>query len=101
MAIVKKLITEIGVVLKKEYKKETQAFTGQDGRKVEAQPERWVITVASSSSIDKVEGLSDLTVLDYRVDKSVFDNVSYLDNVRVQYQFANNGSCKAEKLELI
>lgn len=101
MAIVKKLITEIGVVLKKEYKKETQEFTGQDGKKVPAQPERWVISVASSASIDKVEGLSDLTVLDYKVDKSVFDNVSYLDNVRVQYQFANNGSCSAIKLELI
>ena len=100
MAFVKKLINETGIVLKKEFKKASDEFE-YNGRTVPAQPDRWVVTVASSGNIDTTTGLDDLTILTYKVTEEEFKILKFLQKVKVSYEFSNSGNNKAVKLEII
>ncbi len=94
MANVVRPISEKGIVLNKQFKKAMDAFTGSDGRKVDALPDRYVVTVASSFSVSKETGLEKPVILDYKVDKDMFDKLSYLSKVEVVYEMSNTGTNK-------
>lgn len=85
---VKRIIVENGIILSKILKKATNEFKGQDGNIVPAQPERYVLKVASSFKIDQETGFEDVTILDYKVDESLFNTMKFMDKVEVTYEFS-------------
>ena len=87
--ITKRKIVEDGIVLSKEFKPATQEFTNSEGRKVEAAPDRYVVTVASGESISNDKGMENVTVLNYKVDREVFMKVCYLTKVKATYNFTS------------
>ncbi len=94
MANVKRPIVEKGIVLCKEFKKATEAFKAQDGSFVPEQPDRYIVKVASSYSITKDNGLEQANILDYKVDKDIFEKLQYLSKVEVMYEMSNGGTNK-------
>lgn len=89
---VKRLIKEDGVVLEKIFKAATNAFKGQDGREVEAQPDRYVLKVVSGVNFSKETGFENSTVLEYKVDKTIYDKVIAYTEIIATYELSNYGA---------
>lgn len=87
----KRTIVEQGVVLSKIIKDATNQFTSKDGSIVPAQPIRYVVTVASSSKVDKEFGLKDPVILEFKVDEVFFAKLKYLSPVQTEYEYSANG----------
>lgn len=85
----KRKIVEEGIVLSKEFKAATQEFTNSEGKVIPAAPDRYIVKVASSGNITKENGLEDTTILEYKVDKAIFETLGYLSKVRVSYNFSS------------
>ena len=97
---IKRMIMEKGMVLEKIFKKATDAFTGSDGCAVAAQPDRYILKCISGEDFSEVDGYSQSTVLEYKVDKATFDKAKFGTNALVKYIVSNYGA-KADSLELI
>lgn len=89
---IKRVICEEGVVLEKIHKDATEEFKGQDGRVVPAQPDRYSLKVISGESFKKETGFSNSTVLEYKVDKALFDKVLAYTPVVVKYELSTYGT---------
>ena len=85
----KRKIVEEGIVLSKEFKSATSEFINSDGRKVEAAPDRFIVTVASSCNCTDKLGLENVTVLNHKVDRTLFEKLNYLTKVKVSYNFTS------------
>jgi len=96
---VKRMIKEEGIVLEKILKRATDEFKASDGRIVSAQPERYILKCVSGEDFSKDAGFLNSTVLDYKVDKQVFDKVIAYSPVVVRYEVSNFGA-KAVSAEL-
>ncbi len=96
---VKRLIKEDGIVLEKIFKAATSSFKGQDGREVAAQPDRYVLKVVSGESFKKETGFVNSTVLEYRVEKELFEKVVANTPVVASYELSNYGA-KAVSISL-
>ena len=101
MANIVRPIKERGVVLSKEFKAATSEFKTKDGSVIPAQPDRYVVKAASSYDCDKEKGLDNPTILDYKVEKEVFDKITYLAEVEVMYEMSSSGTNKPISLKLI
>ncbi|MEG1751812.1 MAG: hypothetical protein RR140_02490 [Clostridia bacterium] len=99
MAKAKKLINEDGIVLSKEIKEATNEFPGKDGKIVKALPIRYCVTVASSSSVDNVFGMSYMSICEFIVEKALFDKLKYL--LKVNATFVFGGGANGDKAEPI
>lgn len=100
MANIKRPIVEDGIVISKVFKEAMESFTGKDGSVVPAQPDRFVILVASSYSCSDKDGLESPTILEYKVSKEIFDKVKFLSKVQVKYEISNSGTSKAIELTI-
>ena len=89
---VKRMIKENGIVLEKIFKEATNEFKSQDGRVVPAQPDRFFLKVVSGEEFDKEKGFVNSTVLEYRVEKALFDKVVANSPVIAQYELSNFGA---------
>lgn len=96
---VKRMIKEDGVVLEKIFKGATDEFRSQDGRVVPAQPDRYFLKVVSGETFKKEIGFINSTVLEYRVEKAIFDKVVAYSPVTAIYELSNFGA-KPMSLEL-
>ena len=96
---VKRMIKEEGVVLEKIFKEATDEFKSSDGRVVPAQPDRYILKCVSGEEFDKNVGFKQSTVLEYKVDKAVFDKVVVYSPIVVRYEVSNYGA-KAMSVEL-
>ena len=100
MANIIRPIKERGVVLSKEFKKATSEFS-VNGSIVPPQPDRYVVKVASSYDCNKETGLDKPNILDYKVEKEIFDKITYLAEVEVMYEMSSSGINKPVSLKLI
>lgn len=96
---VKRMIKEDGIVLEKIFKGATEEFKASDGRVVGAQPDRHILKCVSGEDFSKDTGFLNSTVLEYKVDKQVFDKVIAYSPVIVRYEVSNFGA-KAVSAEL-
>ena len=96
---VKRMIKEDGIVLEKIFKEATDVFKSSDGRVVPAQPDRYILKCVSGEDFSKDTGFLNSTVLEYKVDKQVFDKVIAYSPVIVKYEVSNFGA-KAVSAEL-
>ena len=89
---IKRLVVEEGIVLSKVFKAASEEWVNSRGEKVAAQPDRYFAVIASSAECSKENGLSDVSVLEYPCEKSLFDFVEYLSPVRVKFEFTTYGN---------
>lgn len=101
MANIIRPIKERGVVLSKEFKEATSEFKTKEGNVIPAQPDRYVVKVASSYDCTKETGLDKPNILDYKVEKEVFDKLTYLTEVEVMYEMSSSGINKPVSLKQI
>ena len=78
----KRLCKEEGMVLEKIYREPTEEKI-YNGQKIEAQPERFYVTCASSSNFDKDNGFNEGLYLQYKVDKELFEKLKFGTKVLV------------------
>lgn len=97
---IKRRVREEGVVLSKEFKAATESWTDKNGRTVPAQPDRYVVKVASGCTIDKINGIDSPTILDYKVEEKEFDNFKYLDKVVCLFEISTFGEGSATPVSL-
>lgn len=84
----KKLIKEEGFVLSREIKEATEEFKGQDGRVVPAQPKRFMVTVVTSSFVDKNDGMAYMTFHKPAVvEEKIYEKLTYRTPVVVIYEY--------------
>lgn len=96
---VKRMIKEDGIVLEKIYKEAFDTKKMSDGRVIEAQPDRYILKCVSGEDFSKNTGFLNSTVLEYKVDKQVFDKVIAYSPVIFKYEVSNFGA-KAVSAEL-
>lgn len=96
---IKRIIKEEGQVLEKIKKEATPEFKSSDGRVVPAQPDRFILKVVSGEKFTQEDGFVQSTVLDYKVDQSVFNKVKAFTPVVASYEISNYGA-KAVCVEL-
>lgn len=96
---IKRMIKEEGIVLEKIFKGAIEQFKSSDGSVVPAQPDRYILKVVSGEDFSKENGYSQSTVLEYKVEKKVFDRVVYGTPVVVRYEVSNYGA-KPDSVEL-
>lgn len=96
---VKRMIREDGIVLERILKPATNEFKGSDGRIVPAQPERYILKCVSGEEFKKVDGYMQSTVLEYKVEKAIYDKVVFGSPVVVKYEVSNYGA-KADSVQL-
>ena len=101
MANIVRPISERGIVLSKEFKKAMDSFKASDGSIIPAQPDRYVVKVASGYACTKDMGLANPTILDYKVEKELFDKLVYLQEVEVIYEMSTGGTNKAVSLKIM
>ncbi len=104
MAANKKLIKEEGFVLGREIKEATDEFVSRDGEVIPAQPTRYVVHVLTSSLVDKVDGMSYISQLDYKVTKEEYEKFTYLKKVVAIFECVATDkgfASKPVKLELL
>lgn len=99
----KRIVREEGVVICKKFKEKTDAFSiTENGRakEIPAQPDRYLVTVASSYNVNQDIGLEDANIFEYKVSKEIFETLKYLSKVRVSYEM-NSNRCVPMSVELI
>ena len=96
---VKRLIVDTGIVLSKEYKEASDEWVNAEGRKVDAQPERFLVTCASGEAVSEDEGLRNCYVDTYKVSREEFQKIKYLQKVKCTYEFSSYG-CKPVSISL-
>lgn len=96
---IKRMIKEDGIVLEKKFKQATNEFKAQDGRVIEAQPDRYILKCVSGEDYSKENGFLNSTVLEFKVEKQVFDKAVVYSAVVVKYEVSNYGA-KAVSVEL-
>lgn len=101
MANIVRPIMERGIVLSKEFKKATESFKATDGSIIPAQPDRFVVKVASAYACTKDMGLANPTIIDYKVEKEVFDRLTYLQEVEVVFELSSSGTNKPVSLKIV
>ena len=89
---VKRMIKEDGIVLEKIFKGATEEFKASDGRVVGAQPDRYILKCVSGEDFKTDAGFLNSTVLEYKVDRQVFDKVKAYSPVIVKYEVSNFGA---------
>lgn len=95
----KRIIKEDGIVLEKIFKEATSEFKAQDGRVIAAQPDRYILRCVSGEDFSKENGFSQSNMLDFKVDKQVYDKAVAYSPVTVRYEMSNFG-VKAESVAL-
>ena len=93
MASIKKMITEDGIVISKEYREATEGFTSRDGKEVAPQPERFIILCASGEKVDSDTGVANAVTQEYKVSREEFQQFKFLQRVVCKYEFSSYG-CK-------
>lgn len=88
---IKRMITEEGIVLSKEYVEPRAAWTNYEGKTFEARPEKYIIKCASGEDIKSDVGLIGVNFLEYEVTKEIFENVKYLQKVLCKFEFSSYG----------
>lgn len=88
---VKRKFKEKGVVISKYIKPETKEFTGQDGKTVQAQPERHFIKTVTSSEFNKECGYGDALVTDFRITPELYNQCLYMTQVNIECEFSSYG----------
>lgn len=101
MANIVRPVMERGIVLSKEFKKATESFKTSDGSLIPAQPDRYVVKVASAYACTKDMGLNNPTIIDYKVEKEVFDKLVYLQEVEVIFELSTSGASKPVSLKIL
>lgn len=86
-----KLVKEDGLVLYREFKPASDEWVDSTGRKVAAQPDRYVVGVISSGAFSATEGFSTRTLEEYKVDKADFDKFVYGTKVEVCFELTSWG----------
>lgn len=97
----KKLIKECGFVLGREIRKATEEFVSRDGKTVPARPQRYVVTVITSSLVDEFDGMSYMTKMDIEVDVDTYKVCTYKTDVEVIFEYVvtqNGGVSKPIRL---
>jgi hypothetical protein len=75
--VLKKTIKEDGVILYRQFKKAMESFTGSDGRRVDALPDRWVVGVICGT-LHPTEGFAEARVLEeFKVEQKDFAKMTY------------------------
>lgn len=92
MANIKKVINENGIVLAKVFIEAKKEWESRDGRKFDAQPEKFIVTVASGENISPDTGIDNCLVQDYQVTREEFQKFKYLQVVNVEYEFSTYGT---------
>ena len=100
MVVKSRPVQESGIVIAKEFKKAMESFTGSDGRVVPAQPDRYVVTAVSSYEFSQEEGYKNPAILDYKVEKEVFEKIKFGTKVVVVYEMSNSNSPKPISLTI-
>lgn len=85
----KRKIVEEGIVLSKVFKPKTNEFVNSEGKTVPASPDRYIITAVSGEKFDKDTGFEGAQILDYKVEKAIFEKLKALDEVVVAYDFSS------------
>lgn len=96
---IKRIIKEDGIVLEKIFKEATNEFKAKDGSIVAAQPDRYILRCVSGEDFSKENGFTQSNILDFKVDKQVYDKAVAYSPVTVRYEMSNFG-VKAESLVL-
>lgn len=86
---VKRLIKEEGIVIEKIFKEAMDSFKTSDGIIVPAREDTYILKCVSSADFTKEKGFSSCAVLDFKVDKAVFDKAVAFSPVVVRYEFGN------------
>lgn len=90
---------EKGLVLEKIVRPAASEYV-YNGQIVPASPERYFLVCISSCNFNNSDGFVGNTLLNYEVDKAMFDNIKYGANVNCQYTITNSGLYGA-KVELV
>ena len=98
MANIKRPVMEKGIVLSKEFREKMESFKGSDGQLVPEQPDRYIVTVASSYDCSKENGMTQPQILQYKVDKDIYEKLNYLSKVEVVYELSTSGTNKPVSL---
>lgn len=88
MAILRPILEE-GIVVSKVHKDAMESFKSSSGEVVPAQPEKFVVKVISSYECTPDKGMSDPTILDYKVEKELFDKLKFGTKVRVKFNMSS------------
>ena len=86
-----KIVKEDGIVLYRQFKPAMDEWTDNTGRKVAAQPDRYIVGVISSSAFDPVEGYALRTLEEYKVERAEFAKFTYGAAVEVTFELASWG----------
>lgn len=93
-----KTFKEEGIVVLKTIKPAFNTFTNKEGNEVPGQGERYVVSVASLNP-NSVEG-EEVTLVDYKIEKTLFDRLKFKMPVRVVFESGKFGS-KGKSVEII
>lgn len=86
----KRTIKEYGIVISKECKEASSEWE-KDGKIIPAQPERFIVKVASGEEIQELNGITNVNIMEYRVSKEEFKNFKYLSPIVATYEFSTYG----------
>lgn len=86
---VKRLIKEDGIVIEKIFKEAMDSFKTSDGSIVPARQDTYILKCVSSADFTKENGFSSCAILDYKVEKAVYDKAMAYSPVIVRYEFGN------------
>lgn len=92
-----KKIRENGLVMSKILKPAMDGFVS-NGQVVEAKPERPTVLVACGE-VDGDNGISDMVIAKFVVEKEQFDRLKFMQKVEVAYEY--NGENKIKPIEII
>jgi hypothetical protein len=86
-----KKIKDSGIVLSVEYKEESAQWTNNQGKIVQGQPERTIITVACGE-INKDTGIEEMALVNFVVTPDIGKNFKFLEEVIAKYEYNGKGS---------
>lgn len=101
-----KPIREKGIVIGKRYVEAKAERTDINGKTWPASDEKYLVQVVScdEDDFDEIKGISNGTMLEYPVNKEIWDKVVFLDKAKVKYtasQFGEKLTTKPESFELL
>lgn len=81
-----RVVNEKGYMLSKRHQEATEAWQNSDGRTIAGKKEADILLIVSSYEENKINGLTDPTVLEYVVDKNTFDDAVFMSLFDVQFE---------------
>lgn len=94
-----KKIRENGIVLSKFIRPATEQFVIND-RVIPEKPERPTVVVACGE-VNGNDGIEDMTIVTFVVEKELYDRLKYMDEVEAAYEYNGDGKTKPVELNLI